>query len=162
MIFIFFIFLCPDPEKEQEKIPPTFGDSFGWPGKLRKAHCDYDAALVLLDKWTAARPLLRVGQSAYARRLVLRMIGALERIHLYGEGLSEDERSCLAWLRNLLNDQPPSHDPPTAKPLPEGLFLFYVTPDTFSATTMTRTSAAWYAMPTMAGGYMLLPFCTQI
>lgn len=125
MIFIFFIIMYPDPEKEQQKIPSKLGNSFGWPGRLLKAHRDYDAALVLLDKWTAARPFLRVGQSSYAQGLVLRMIGALERIDTYGKGLSEDEREYLTSLWDLLEDQPPSHDPPTAKPLPEGLSFLY-------------------------------------
>jgi len=75
-------------------------------------------------KWREARPFLHVGQSAYARSLVRDMICAYKLMLMCDE---EMEDLLLVDLYALLNDLPPSQDPPvTAKPLSGGLLFILV------------------------------------
>lgn len=74
------------------------------------AACDFIKAQKRLEKWRAARPFLFVGQSAYARTLVWKMIETYSLLLTYGR---VQDTEVLVGLYRLLNERPPSHDPPT-------------------------------------------------
>ncbi|MFZ3043785.1 MAG: hypothetical protein WA058_01615, partial [Minisyncoccia bacterium] len=77
----------------------------------------------LLDKWQAARPFLFIGQSAYARSLLCRMIESYTLMLIYDEQL---DATFLTELYELLDDQPPPDDSPLTKP--SGAVSFYPIP----------------------------------
>ena len=66
----------------------------------------------LLEKWWKARPLLYVSQSEYAQSLVHTMIDSYTVLMAHNDQLKP---TVLEALRKLLNQPPPSHDPPAGE-----------------------------------------------
>lgn len=64
-----------------------------------------------LEAWQEARPFLYIGQSNYAQTLVHTMIDAYKQMLSYNDQLNA---GLLKSLYELLNDVPPSDDPPIA------------------------------------------------
>lgn len=67
----------------------------------------------LLNKWQEARPFLYIGQSQYAQSLVRTMIESYALMLLHNDDL---DANVLTELYELLEDHPPSDDPPLTKP----------------------------------------------
>ena len=80
---------------------------YGW--RRVSAYNKYIEAEERLRQWQAARPFLYIGQCEYAQSLVFVMIDAYKLLLIY-----EDWRDIeiLTNLHELLDEQPPSHDPP--------------------------------------------------
>ncbi len=91
--------------------------------ELSRLFAEYIHLYNLLFEWMKVRPFLRIGQSSYARELVLDMIFVIKsRLVLY-DNLDDHKR--IKKLYRLLNSYPPGHCPPNRPcKAKQGLFFY--------------------------------------